>query len=150
MPVVIIIEKLLILAVYASAIYMIVSFKNENSGTKIEFDTISKLEMSMVTGVSLVSLVSVINPKTYLFTAGLCLISVVAIIFIRQRIVLAGDRKVLLKGKSYRIKDVIALGAGMFTLHVKVKNNDKDLKIYVPLTSNRVLKENIQSKIVKK
>ena len=150
MPVVIIIEKLLILAVYASVIYMIASFKKEDNQTKIEFDTLSKLEMSMVTGVSLVSLVSVINPKTYLFTAGLCLISVIAIVFIKQRIILAGDRMVLLKGKSYRIKDVKALGTGMFTLHVKVKNNDKDLKIYVPLTSNHVLKDNIQSKIVKR
>lgn len=148
-PVIIVIEKILIVTVYASVVYMIMSFQKEDRATQIEFDTLSRLEMSMITGICLVSLVSVIKPNTYLFTAALCMISVISTLFIRQRIILAGDRMVLIKGKSYRIKDVQSLGTGVFTLHVKVKSREKDLKIYVPLTSSHVLKDRIQSKIKK-
>ena len=149
MPVIIVIEKMLIVAVYVSVVYMIMSFRKVDNSAEIEFDTLSRLEMSMITGICLVSLVSVIKPNTYLFTASLCLISVIATLFIRQRIILAGDRMVLIKGKSYRIKDVQSLGTGIFTLHVKVRSRAEDLKIYVPLTSNHVLKDRVQSKIKK-
>ena len=150
MPIVLIVEKVMILAIYGYAIKMMVDFRKKDPVAKFEFDLLSRLEIAVVIGMALASLVSVINPKTYVFTAGLCLLTLLLAYFQSRRIILAGNRYVLLKGKTIALKNIKQLRTGMFTLKVALKDQEKELSIYVPLTSNRVLREQVEAKIKKK
>lgn len=150
MTILLIVEKILIVAVYASIISMVMKFRKTEKSAKLEFDLISRLELCAGAGIALVSLVSVIDPSTYVFTACLCLLSILLALFEKSRIILAGDKLMLVKGKTYPIKDTLSLETGMFTLKIRVRNCADALSIYVPLTSNRVLRECILPHVKKK
>lgn len=150
MPILITIAKAGIIAMYGSLLWMLFQFKKQDKGVKIEFDLLSRLELSLGVGLALVGLVSVINPTTYTFTLGLCILSILVGYMHRKRMVVAGDTMVLFKGKAWPIKSIIKLGSGMFTLKIFTKDNQKGYRIYVPLTSNHVLKDRIQAKLSKK
>lgn len=140
MAIVLILAKLGIIVSYGLFIQMIRQFKKECPNTKVELDLLSRLEIFMGIGVGLVGLVCVIDASTYTFSSVLCIISICLTWFQRYRLVLVGDTKVLLGTKTYRKKDIKKISSGMVTLIVDIKGKTKPVKIYVPLTSNRVLK----------
>lgn len=150
MTILIILSKLGILTAYASIVWMILQFKKQDKNVIIEFDILSSIELSLGVGVGLVGLVSVIDPSTYTFTFVLCLISIILACIHRYRIILAGDQMILFGGKTHNIKEIKRLGTGMFTLKIFTKSKENGYKIYVPLTSNHVLKDRVQAKIKKK
>lgn len=150
MTILLILEKIAIVAVYASIIVMVLRFRKTDKTAKLEFDLISRLELCAGAGIALVSLVSVIDPSTYVFTACLCLLSILLALFEKNRIILAGDKMMLVKGKTYKTKDTASVETGMFTLKLRVRTSPDPLSIYVPLTSNRVLRECILPHVKKK
>lgn len=150
MPILIILSKLGILIAYISIVWMILQFKKQDKNVTIEFDIFSSIELSLGIGVGLVGLVSVIDPSTYTFTFILCVISIILACMHRYRIILAGDQMILFGGKAHNIKEIKQLGTGMFTLKIITKNKENGYKIYIPLTSNHILKDCVQAKIKKK
>lgn len=150
MTILIILAKLGVAASYLTMLLMIRQFKQQDRHVKVEFDLLSRLEICIGIGLGLVSLVAVINPSTYGFTLGLCLLSIAVAQFQRYRMILAGDRYVLFMGKAHPYKEITGLGTGMFTLKVQTKDKPSGHSIYVPLTSNHVLKDKVQAKVKKK
>lgn len=150
MAVLIILAKVGIVAAYVSIVMMVLQFKKLDRNVKIEFDLLSKIELSAAVGIALVGLVSVIDPTTYVFTLVLCLCSIGLTLLQRYRMILAGDTMVLFRGKAHPIRTITKLGTGMFTLKIYLKNRPKPVSIYVPLTSNHVLRDRVQSKLRKK
>ena len=147
MPFILILLKIGILASYGSILKMILDFQKKDSSVKVSLDLLSKIEISAVAGINLIGFVSVIDEKKYAFTCGLCCIGIVLALFQKYRLILAGQKMVMIKGKTYSFKELKKLGTGMFTLHVYKKANPKPMKIYVPLTSNEVLKNRVESRI---
>lgn len=150
MPLVFLVEKAILIIVYGLTIKKMMDFKHNDTSVKFDFDFLSRLEIAAGIGLALVSLVSVIDPRTYAFTAGLCALSIILAFIQSRRIILAGDHNVLIKGKSYPLEQLKGLRTGMFTLKVAMKSMDKELSIYVPLTSNSVLREKVEARIRKK
>ena len=150
MFIILILAKFGIIGVYASLISMILRFKKSDRNVLVEFDLLSRIELCASIGIGLVGLVCVIDPSTYAFSLILCMISISLALAQRYRIVLAGDTKVLFGGKEHFIRDIKRLGSGMFTLHIYKKMGAKPYRIYVPLTSNNVLKNRVQAKVNKK
>ena len=125
---------------------MILNFKKEESTSIVQLDFLSGLEICAVLGVNLVGLISTINITTYTFTISLCIIGIFLHLFERYRFIFAGDKKAFLKGKTYSLKEIDKLGTGIFTLYVYMKNK-KIIKVYVPLTSNFIIKDKIEKKV---
>lgn len=149
MAILIILAKLGVIVSYLMMVLMIRQFKKQDRNVKIDFDLLSRLEICVGIGLGLVSLVAVIDPCTYGFTLGLCLLSIAVAQFQRYRVILAGDRYVLFLGKVHSYKEITGLGTGMFTLKVQTKDKPSGQSIYVPLTSNHVLKDKVQAKLKK-
>lgn len=147
MPVVLILLKICILLAYFSIVKMIRDFRKEEKEAWFQMDLLSRIEMSAVAGINLAGLVSVIDARTYAFTFVLCCTGIVLAVFERQRILLAGNRKVLIGGKQYSYQEIRKLGTGLFSLHVYLKKQTKPVRIYVPLTSNEVLRNKVQCRI---
>lgn len=134
-----------IVAVYASIIWMIVQFRNSDRNVKLEFDLISRIELCATIGLGLVGLICVIDPSTYAFSLVLCILSIALALLQRYRIILVGDRKILFGAKSHALSEIKGLGSGLLSL--KIQTKAKDYRIYVPLTSNHVLRDRVQAKI---
>lgn len=149
MSIVLILFKLAIITVYTKLFYNVYTLKKEDSGYKFELDLISRLEFMAGIGLALVAIISNITPEAYSFTCILCVLSLIIGYFHQKRLILAGNQKVLIKGKIIPIKKIKKLGTSMFSLHVYLKNEAKPLRIYVPLTSNNILKNKIENKIKK-
>lgn len=149
MSLLLIILKIGIVISYASIAKMIYDFKKIEPEAKLRLDLLSRLEVAAVAGISLAGLISVIDEKTYVFTSVVCILGIVLSVFERYRLILAGKSEVLLSTKQYPIKNIQKLGTGIFTLQVYLKGKEKPLSIYVPLTSNNVLKHTISDKIRK-
>lgn len=150
MPVLIILAKIGIVVVYVSILGMMFQFKKVDQHVNFEFDLLSSIEISAGIGIGLVGLFSVIDPLTYTFTFTLCLISIGIALLHRYRMILVGDHKILFAGKVHEKKEIQKLGSGLFTLRIYTKAKPKSYKIYVPLTSNHVLKDRVQDKIKQK
>lgn len=147
MSVLIILGKLGILASYLSIVKMIYDMKKADSNVRFELDLLSTIEFFAGIGLALVGLVAVIDKTTYFFTFGLSVVSIAIGLIHRYRLILAGDRKVLFAGSIHDIKEIKNLSSGMFTLKVHTKSRQKPYSIYVPLTSNNVLKNKVQAKL---
>jgi len=139
--------KLGIVAAYASMIWMMVQFKKADQNVKLEFDLLSRIELSAGAGINLVGLICVIDASTYTFSLILCLLGICIALLQRYRIILAGDTKILFGAKVHSIKEIKSLGSGMLTLIIQTKKRAKPYRIYVPLTSNNVLKNRVQAKL---
>ena len=140
MPALIIIAKILVAAIAAYRIYKIVMFYKSDSNVKLSFDLLSTIEIDAVIGLTIISLLAKITETTYVFTLVLCLLAAVLNFFHLFRIVIAGDKKIMLRQKTYELKKIRGMNASGFTLHVYLKNGQK-LKVIVPLTKNEVIRK---------
>ena len=147
MSIVLIVLKIGIVISYVSIVKMIVDFKKTEPEARLQLDLLSRLEVAAVAGISLAGLLSVIDEKTYVFTCAVCFLGIVLSALERYRLIFAGKSKVLLCGKQYSLKNIQKLGTGMFTLKVYLKGKNMPLSIYVPLSSNEVLRQKISDKI---
>ena len=147
MCVILIVCKIAIIINYYLTIKLIYQFKKMEYKAKLEFDLLSSIEISTCIGLNLVSLVAVIDPSTYIFTLCLSILGIVIAATQRYRIILVGDKKILFKGAFYDIRDIKKLGTGMFTLKIITRQNASGFNIFIPLTSNNVLKNKLQAKI---
>lgn len=147
MSIVLIVLKIGIVISYVSIVKMIVDFKKTEPEARLQLDLLSRLEVAAVAGISLAGLLSVIHEKTYVFTCVVCILGIVLSVLERYRLIFAGKSKVLLCGKQYSLKNIQKLGTGMFTLKVYLKGKNMPLSIYVPLSSNEVLRQKISDKI---
>lgn len=141
--------KFIIVLNYACTFKMIYDFKMNEKNVKFEFDLLSSLELSTCVGINLVALLAVISKSTYMFTLFLSIIGISLAFFQRYRIILVGDRKILFKGKVYKIKNIKKLATGLFTLKILTRQNSKEFSIFIPLTSNNTLKYKLQEKLNK-
>lgn len=146
MTYILIILKIVIVLNYIFTILMISNFKKEEPTSVIQLDLLSRLEIFAVLGINLVGVISVIDKTTYSFTCGLCIVGILLHLFEHYRFIFASDKKVLLQGKTYSIKEIKKLSTGLFTLQIHMKNK-KIIKVYVPLTSNFILKDKIEKKL---
>jgi len=144
-----ILSKFLIIVNYLLTIKLIYQFKKVENKSKLEFDLLSSIEISTCIGLNLVSLVAVIDSSTYVFTLFLSILGIVIAATQRYRIILVGEKKILFKGAIYEIKDIKKLGTGMFTLKIITRQNTNGYNIFIPLTSNNVLRNKLQTKIKK-
>ncbi len=147
MLVILILLKIGILLSYSSIIFMIYNLKKKDDSVKVQLDLLSRLEVFAVIGLNLIGVVSVINHDTYVFTCGLCILGIVLVLLEKNRLIIAGDKWVILKGKQYRIKNITRLETSLFTLKVYIKENKNPLSICVPLTSNEVIVHKINENI---
>lgn len=135
MAALIIILKIISSLLLAYRVYMFIKLKREDKTVQFRFELMSLIENAAGYGVFLVSVLSVIDETTYVFTLGLNLINLVIVIAHNLRIVVAGDNKILIKLKIYNKKDIRGINASSFTLHVYPKKDD-EIKVLAPLTHN--------------
>ncbi len=147
MLVILVLLKIGILLSYSSIIFMIYNLKKKDNSVKVQLDLLSRLEVFAVIGLNLIGVVSVINQDTYVFTCGLCILGIALVLIEKYRLIIVGEKRVILKGKQYQIKNITRLEASLFTLKVYVKENKNPLSICVPLTSNEVIVHKINEKI---
>jgi len=129
--------KLLIVASYASMVYLFGSFAMNNRNSNLKLDLLSSLAISAGIGLALVCLVAKLTPSTYTFTAILCILSLALTQFQRRRIVLVSKSEVLLKGKVYPLKAVKDIKAWMLWAYITMDDGKKT--IYVPLSSREMM-----------
>lgn len=146
MVVVLILAKISIVAAYVSLIWMVIQFRKSDRNVKLEFDLLSRIELSASAGIGLSGLICVIDPSTYTFSFVLCLLSIAIVMFQKYRLILVGDHKILFCAKTHKLKEIKELGTGLLSLRIQT-NRVKPYHIYVPLTSNHVLKNRVQAKI---
>lgn len=114
----------------------IVKLYREDTGVKMKFDWLSYLNISGTVGLTLVSLFAVVDPSTYVFTACLCAVSIAMVWFLKARLMIAGDHKVLLGNKMIDLRDIRSVSAKLMTLYVETK--DGTIRLYGPVTERSV------------
>ena len=143
MSFIIIAFKIIIVLSYGHIVFKLYKAKSKDNSIKFEFDLLSSLELCVSTALSLISLLSVIKPSTYVFTIVICIIAVILVVCQSFRIILVGNNYSFIRCKLVNNKHIVKLSAEkMFFLSIKTKSNEQ--LIYVPLTSNNRLKKLIK------
>ena len=114
----------------------IVNLYRADTGVQMKFDWLSYINISGTIGLTLVSLFAVIDASTYVFTAGLLIVTIAMIWFMKARLVIAGDHKALLGSKMVEISAIRGVSAKIMTLYVETRK--ETIKIYGPVTDRSV------------
>lgn len=128
--------KIVLVLSWCLTILGVVNLYRADTGVRMKFDWMSYLNISGTVGLTLVSLLSVIQESTYIFTAGLTAVSIVMVWFLKLRLMIAGDHKALLGSKMIDLKDIRRVYAKFMTLYVITKNGT--IKLYAPVTERSV------------
>ena len=89
---------------------------------------------------TLVELLAAVNENTYLFTSGLLAVTILLNIAHLCRVIVAGDKRILLGRHAYDLKEIKGMNTSRVTLHVYVYGGER-LHILVPLTHNETLQK---------
>ena len=128
--------KILLVLSWGVTLAGIVKLYREDTGVKMKFDWLSYLNISGTVGLTLVSLFAVVDPSTYTFTACLCAVSIAMVWFLKVRLMIAGDHKVLLGNKIIDLRDIRSVHTKLMTLYVETKNGT--IRLYGPVTERSV------------
>lgn len=128
--------KIALVLSWCLTILGVVNLYRADTGVHMKFDWMSYLNISGTVGLTLVSLLSVIQENTYVFTAGLTAVSIGMVWFLKLRLMIAGDHKALLGSKMIDLKDIRRVYAKFMTLYVITKNGT--IKLYAPVTERSV------------
>ena len=139
-PYLIILLKILLEAVAISRIYVLYRFKKSDTNVKLRFELISMIELDGGIAFTLVALLAAVNENTYLFTSGLLAVTILLNIAHLCRVIVAGDKRILLGRHAYDLKEIKGMNTSRVTLHVYVYGGER-LHILVPLTHNETLQK---------
>ena len=139
-PYLIILLKILLAAVVMYRIYVLYRFKKSDTNVKFRFELMSMIELDGGITFTLVALLSAIDERTYLFTCGLLLVTIVLNIAHLCRVIVAGDKRILLGRHAYDLKEIKGMNTSRVTLHVYVYGGEK-LNMIAPLTHNETLQK---------
>ncbi|MCR5796244.1 MAG: hypothetical protein K6G61_12965 [Solobacterium sp.] len=114
----------------------IVNLYRADTGVKMKFDWLSYMNISGTIGLTLVSLFAVIQSSTYIFTVCLIAVTIGMVWFLKTRLMIAGDHKVLLGSRIIDLSDIRGISTKLMTLSVETKN-DK-MRLYAPVTERSV------------
>ncbi len=128
--------KIVLVLSWCLTILGVVNLYRADTGVRMKFDWMSYLNISGTVGLTLVSLLAVIQESTYIFTAGLTAVSIIMVWFLKLRLMIAGDHKALLGSKMIDLKDIRRVYAKFMTLYVITKNGT--IKLYAPVTERSV------------
>lgn len=139
-PYLIILLKILLAAVAIYRIYVLYRFKKSDTNVKLRFELMSMIELDGGIAFTLVALLSAVNENTYLFTSGLLAVTILLNIAHLCRVIVAGDKRILLGRRAYDLKEIKGMNTSRVTLHVYVYGGER-LHILVPLTHNETLQK---------
>lgn len=129
--------KILLVLSWVLTILGVVRLFQADTGVKLKFDWLSYLNISGTVGITLVALLAVVDPDTYVFTAGLNAVAIALVWFLKERLMIAGDTKALLGSKMIAINNIRNVSARFLTLYVETKKNGT-IKLYGPVTERSV------------
>jgi hypothetical protein len=139
-PYLIILLKILLAAVAIYRIYVLYRFKKSDTNVKLRFELMSMIELDGGIAFTLVALLAAVNENTYLFTSGLLAVTILLNIAHLYRVIVAGDKRILLGRHAYDLKEIKGMNTSRVTLHVYVYGGER-LHILVPLTHNETLQK---------
>ena len=139
-PYLIILLKILLAAVAIYRIYVLYRFKKSDTNVKLRFELMSMIELDGGIAFTLVALLAAVNENTYLFTSGLLAVTILLNIAHLCRVIVAGDKRILLGRHAYDLKEIKGMNTSRVTLHVHVYGGER-LHILVPLTQNETLQK---------
>ena len=128
--------KILLVLSWCFTALDVIKLYRADTGVHMKFDWLSWLNISGTIGFTLVSLFAVINSSTYVFTVCLILVSILLVWFLKLRLMIAGDHKVLLGSKMIDQSDIRKVSARLLTLYVETKNGT--IRLYAPVTERSV------------
>ena len=139
-PYLIILLKILLAAVAIYRIYVLYRFKKSDTNVKLRFELMSMIELDGGIAFTLVALLAAVNENTYLFISGLLAVTILLNIAHLCRVIVAGDKRILLGRHAYDLKEIKGMNTSRVTLHVYVYGGER-LHILVPLTHNETLQK---------
>ena len=139
-PYLIILLKILLAAVAIYRIYVLYRFKKSDTNVKLRFELMSMIELDGGIAFTLVALLAAVNENTYLFTSGLLAVTILLNIAHLCRVIVAGDKRILLGRHAYDLKEIKGMNTSRVTLHVYVYGGER-LHNLVPLTHNETLQK---------
>jgi len=128
--------KIALLLSWCLTILDVMKLYREDTGVQMKFDWLAYMNISGTIGLTLVSLFAVIQNNTYVFTAGLIIVSVMMVWFLKERLMIAGDHKAILGSKMIDLKDIRKVYTKFMTLYVDTKQGT--IKLYAPVTERSV------------
>ena len=140
MPALIIILKVISVLLFGWRVYLLIRLKKLDSTMKYTFELFSMIEVAAGFAVALAGWLAVLDETTYAFTAGLNAVAIILTLTHNFRIIVAGDRMILIGMKIYTLKEIKGITAGRFSLNVFMKNGRKAV-IPAPLTHNDTLRK---------
>ncbi len=140
MSALIIILKVILAVIAIIRIYITLRFKQSDRSAKFSFELMSMLEVDAVIGMSLISLLAAIDERSYGFTVGLLIVTILLNISHLFRVIIAGDKRILIGPYDYDLKDIKGMNSSRITLHVFVKGGKK-IDVIVPLTINDTIRK---------
>ncbi len=135
----IIILKAITAALFLYRIYKVLKFRNSDSNVALSFDLLSYIELDA--GLAITAIALLANAKNAQgFTIGILLLATLLNVLHLNRIVIAGDRRILIGQRSFDLKDIKGMNASRITLHVYVKGGEK-INVVVPLSKSDTIKK---------
>lgn len=128
--------KIALLLSWCLTILDVVKLYREDTGVQMKFDWLAYMNISGTIGLTLVSLFAVIQNNTYVFTAGLIIVSIMMVWFLKERLMIAGDHKALLGSKMINLSEIRKVSTRFMTLYVETKKGT--IKLYAPVTERSV------------
>lgn len=129
--------KILLIASWCLTALGVVKLYQEDSGVHMKFDWLSMMNISGTIGLTLVSLIAVIDASTYAFTLSLLIITVAMVWFLKIRLMITGDHKVLLGNHMIEHSSIKKVYSRFMTLYIDTKDQ-KTIKLYAPVTDRSV------------
>lgn len=135
----ILILKVACAALFLYRVYVLVKFRKADKTMRFTFDLLSSLELDAGLALTVIGLLA--NPsKAGGFTAGILVLALLLNGSQLKRIVLAGDRKILIGVQIFDLNGIKGMNASRMTLHVFVKGGKK-INVVIPLTRNETIRK---------
>ena len=139
-PVLIILLKVLLAAAALYRVYILYRFQKSDQNVRLKFDLVSYIELDAGIAFTLVCLLAAVDERSYAVTAGLLLFTVILNLYHLNRVIIAGDQRILIGRHDFDLKEIKGMNASRVTLNIFVKGGKK-LHVMVPLTLNETLQK---------
>ena len=135
----ILILKVATAALFLYRAYVILKFAKSDKNVRLSFDLLSYIELDAGLAVTLIALLADAE-KAQGFLLGILVLALLLNVLHLNRIVIAGDKRILIGRKSYDLAQIKGMNASKIKLHVFVKGGQA-VDVTVPLSKSETIRK---------
>lgn len=137
--------KILLLVQFYNFLKVVYQAKKEDSTLKVSFGLLSYIEISILIGLVLSTLLSNYKSDYELFICIIMLVTNLYAYFIFRRIIITGDKLAVIRNTLVRIQNIRSVEADLYAVRFYEKNYV--YKVFYPLINHKTLEYKLYRKL---